>query len=137
MVISPALTNSWLFRGVSVMTACLLATFVFPLIAMIAAGLLPTSVSTLFFFLSQFIFPYDMLVVSGKFPISKAFPPGMAFYLNIFNWGGVSLLFAWYFQRVEKLNYLFFWAAITVFLITIAMQIAFEIFGLEILLEGP
>ena len=136
MVISPAWTESWLFRGVSVITVCLLATFAFPLIAMIAAGLLPTSVSNLFFFLSQFIFPYDMLVVSGKFPVSKAFHPGIVFYLNIFNWGGISLLFAWYFQKVEKLNYLFLWAAITVFLAIVAMQIVFEIFGLEMLLEG-
>ena len=137
MVISPALTKSWFFRGVSVLTACLLVTFAFPLIAMITAGLLPTSVSNLFFFLSQFIFPYDMLVVSGRFPLSKAFHPGTALALNIFNWVGISLLFAWYFQKTEKLNYLFLWAAITVFLVTIAMQIAFGILGLEMLLEGP
>jgi hypothetical protein len=136
-VISSALTKSWLFRGVSVITVCLLATFVFPLIAMITTSLLPTSVSNLFFFLSQFIFPYDMLVVSGTFPLSKAFHPGTALALNLFNWGGISLLFAWYFQKTEKLNYLFLWAAITVFLVTIAMQIAFGILELEILLEGP
>jgi len=136
-VISPALTKSWLFRGVGVMTACLLATFAFPLIAGITSGFLPKSVSNLFFFLSQFIFPYDMLVVSGKFPLSQAFRSGTALALNIFNWGSVSLLFAWYFQKTEKLNLLFLWAAIMVFLVAIAMQIMFGILGLEILLEGP
>lgn len=136
-MISPALTKSWLFRGVGVMTACLLATFAFPLIAGIASGFLPTSVSNLFSFLSQFIFPYDMLVMSGSFPLSKAFQPGTALALNIFNWGTVSLLFAWYFQKTEKRNLLFLWATITVFLVTIAMQIIFGILGLEILLEGP
>ncbi len=78
-----------------------------------------------------------MLVVSGKFPLSKAFQPGTALALNIFNWGSISLLFAWYFQKTEKLILLFLWAAITVFLVAIAMQIMFEILGLEILLEGP
>ncbi len=137
MVISPVLTKSWLFRGVSVITVCLLATFAFPLVALITAGLFPVSVSNLFIFLSQFIFPYDMLVVSGRSPLSKAFHPGTALALNLFNWGGISLLFAWYFQKTKKLNYLFLWAAITVFLVTIAMQIAFGILGLEMLLEGP
>ncbi len=78
-----------------------------------------------------------MLVVSDRFPLSKAFQPGTALGLNIFNWGSVSILFAWYFQNTEKLNLLFLWAAIMLFLITIAMQIMFGILGLEILLEGP
>ena len=137
MVISPALANSWLFRGVSVITACLLITFALPLIAMITAGILPTSVANLFNFLSQFIFPYDMLVVSGEFPLSKAFHPVTALALNILNWGGISFLFAWYFQNTKKLNYLFLWAAITVFMITLVMQIVFQILGVEILLDGP
>ena len=75
MVISPALTKSWAFRGLSVMAACLLTTFTFPIIARISSGFLPTSFSNLFLFLSQFVFPYDMLVVGGEFPLSKAFQP--------------------------------------------------------------
>ncbi len=136
-MISPALTKSWLFRGVGVMTAWLLATSAFPLMAGFTSGFFPISVSNLFFFLSQFIFPYEMLVVTGSIPLSKAFQPGTALALNILNWGSVSLLFAWYFQKTEKLNLLFLWAAITVFLVTIAIQIMFEILGLEISLEGP
>jgi len=78
-----------------------------------------------------------MLVVSGRIPLSNAFQPGTALALNIFNWGSVSVVFAWYFQKTEKFNLLFLWAAITVFLVAIAMQIMFGILGLEILLEGP
>nr|NIO06804.1 hypothetical protein [Deltaproteobacteria bacterium] len=113
------------------------AAFAFPIMGRISAGFLPTSVSNLFLFLSQFIFPYDMLVVSGTFPLAKVFQPITALALNFFNWVGIGVLFAWYFQKTKKFNLLLVWAAITVFLVTITMQIIFGILGLELLLETP
>ena len=103
----------------------------------ISSGFLPTSFSNLFLFLSQFVFPYDMLVVGGEFPLSKAFQPVTALALNLFNWISISVLFAWYFKNMKNLNLLILWAAATVFLVTITMQIVFGILGFELLLEGP
>ena len=105
-------------------------------VAICAHSVLPSLPVDYFFFAPQLLFPYENLIVFNPNSSRLVFSHSVGMILTLVHWSVVTVLFAWAARRVP-LRYAIPLAAVTIFGVGFAMQVAFELFGVSVSLDGP
>jgi hypothetical protein len=124
------------FKAARVFAACLVGTFVLPLIAIYVDFALPTTLENFLFFSLQFLFPYGALVTRDGSGSHAVFSQGVANLLVVLHWGLVGTTFACAARRMP-VRYSILAAVATIAGVSIATHIIFGMLGVMVELDGP
>ena len=107
-----------------------------PFIAIYAHSVLPTTLTYLFFFSTQLLFPYEGLVTRDTSGSHFVFSHRVGLLITFIHWGLIAGAFTWVARRLPMRHAIF--AAIgTIVLVGIATHVVFGVFGVSVELDGP
>jgi hypothetical protein len=129
-------TTAQHLRAGAVFGACVLATFLFPFVAIRGQWSLPRLIENTLFFFPQIMCPYYGFVIPQPFQTRGLFSDSTALLLSIGQWVLFMVLFALLARRV-KMRYLIPVSFAAVIFLAFAVPFLFSLFGVTLELDGP